>query len=208
MVRVMMLVVLMFSAIVPPLAATPAYACSCAPPIPAETESYADVIAIGTVVRVDMPSEGLFGTHSSFDPAFVSVAVERYLKGSGGADLTLSTARSGASCGALGVLEVGERFLLFLRGDATNYTTGLCSGNIALDSSEGADYLREIVAITGPGSVPDGQPDAPIDPVLEAEPRITLLGLALFSPWMALVTGIVGILALLPAALLFRRVNL
>lgn len=201
MVRFIMLAIFLFSAIMPSLAVVPAYACSCAAPIPAQSESNADLIAVGTVVSVDMPSVGAFGTWSSFDPAYVSVAVDRYLKGSGGVDLIFSTARSGASCGALEVLDVGKRYLLFLRADGTNYTTGLCSGNAALDSYAGVNFLREIDAIVGPGIAPDEQPDGPTRPDFEAEPRFTVLGVPIFSLWKVLVAGIAGVLALLAAAI-------
>ena len=205
MLRFVMLAVFLLSAIMPSLTAVPSYACSCAAPVPAQSESNADLIVVGTVVSVDMPPIGAWGRWSSFDPAFVSLDVDRYIKGTGGVDLIFSTPRSGASCGALEVLDVGKRYLLFLRGDGISYTTGLCSGNAALDNSAGVNFLREIEAIVGTGTAPDEKANVSIDPGLEAEPSFTVLGAAMFSPWKVVVAGIAGLLVLLAVALVKDR---
>ena len=155
--RFIAIVAFLFSALISPLAAAPAYACSCVSPNPTYHALFADVIVIGTVDSVDMPLPGADGRWSSLDPVSVSVTVERYLRGTGGVDLEFSTARSGASCGALEILDVGKRHLLLLRGDGSNYTTNLCSGNVVLDGSAGVEYLREIEAITGMGVLSVGQ---------------------------------------------------
>ncbi|MEE8442459.1 MAG: hypothetical protein V3S37_01810 [Dehalococcoidia bacterium] len=205
--RFIVITAFLLSVIMPPLAAVPAYACSCASRDPAQSESFADVIVIGTVESIDITPPGADGTWSSLDPAFVSVAVHRYLKGNGSVDLEFSTARSGASCGALEVLDVGNRYLLFLKDDGSNYTTSLCSGNTALDGPAGVEYLREVEAITGLGTLPDGQAEIFIrGPGFEADPSFIVLGVAIFSPWKLLIAGIVGVLALLGAAsLVFWR---
>ncbi|MBI4310978.1 MAG: hypothetical protein HY681_04270, partial [Chloroflexi bacterium] len=178
----------------PALGVRPAYACSCAGPDPERVVGFADVIVIGTVDGVEIPPRS-DGKWSSIDPAYVSVTVERYLKGSGGVDLVFTTARSGASCGALEILDVGMRHVLLLRRDAGSYTTSLCSGNASLvgdfsrwplRGASGETYLANIVAITGQGIEPEGQAEALRGP--DAIPGFTM-------PWGLAVLGLAGVLA-------------
>ncbi len=189
--RFIIVTALLLSALVPVLGVRPAYACSCASPDPERLVEFADVIVIGTVDGVEMPPAVPSGIWSSVDPVYVSVTVERYLKGSGGFDLEFSTARSGASCGALEALDVTERHVLLLKGHAGNYTTDLCSGNIPLggvklDGIDGETYLAEIEAITGQGIAPEAQTETRSDPG-------TNPGFAV--SWGLVILGLVGALA-------------
>ena len=179
---------LLLSALIPAMGVNPAYACSCANPDPERVVEFADVVVIGTVEGVEMPP--VFA--SSADPVYVSVTVEHYLKGSGGVELEFSTANSGASCGALEVLNVSERHVLFLRGDASSYKTGLCSGNLSLNGVswsgvDGETYLEEVKAITGQGVASVGQAKTLSDPETDA---------GLTAPWVLLVAGLAGVLAI------------
>ena len=195
--RVIVVTAFLLSALIPALGVKPAYACSCAYPDPERVVEFADVIVIGTVDEVEIPPEIGY----SMAPVYVSVAVERYLKGSGDDELEFSTAHSGASCGALEVLDVGERHVLLLKGDASNYTTSLCSGNaplngVSLGGVDGETYLGEIEAITGQGIAPEGWTESLSDPETDA---------GFIAPWLLLIAGVAGVLAIVRGGALAVR---
>ena len=135
------------AALVLPLGAPPAYACSCAFRTAPEFVSYADVIVTGKVIRL---VEG----QPPGDPDAVFLA-QRYLKGSGPEEIDVDDPLGTGDCGFLDDGSLGEPYVMFLTGQNSPYETNLCTGSIRL---AGEDYdqrfLAEVVAITGPGSLP------------------------------------------------------
>jgi hypothetical protein len=84
------------------------------------------VVFVGVVTRISTP---LFG-RSSADPVSVSVDVVEAHKGAVRANVVVTTAISGASCGYPFV--TGHRYLIFAREDDGRLRTGLCDGNLDL----------------------------------------------------------------------------
>ena len=99
--------------------ASPAYACSCAVMSEREYAVAADLVVRAVVTDLREP----FLAMRSDAPVRVRLAVERVDKGEAGDQITLTTARSGASCGFS--FERGHRYLIYAR----DGETGLCSGN-------------------------------------------------------------------------------
>ena len=201
--RLLLALAILLATIAPALAVGPAYACSCAAPEAGRSVGVADVVVVGTVDRIDAPRDRPDGGWSSTDPVGFTVSAERYLKGAGGPVLTVNTARSGASCGALEVLDEGERHVLLLQADEGAYTTGLCDGNSTLlgttrwGGGDATDYLAEIEAITGEGTPPD--PDIGPGRLLDIDG-------GRLSPLTFAIPGLLGGLALVAGgALAIRR---
>lgn len=178
-------VAILFSAI------TPAYACSCAQLSVEETVANADVVAIATVTRLvddieTYDGEEAGGVARGGVPDSDGIAsVERYLKGSGPAEITVDDPIGDADCGFLDETDLGERHLLFLTTDEGVYKTHLCAGN-ALLTGEFVDeptvnaYLAEVEAITGPGQPPDDS--GPTTPTDDDLPREAFWALAILIP--------------------------
>ncbi len=137
----------------------PAYACSCAALTPEQYVDNADIIVIGTVVRLietteefPTPEEKPDGQIPDVDAA---VQVERYLKGSGPAEIEVDDPPSGGTCGFLEQASLGQRYLLFLTGETSPLQTHLCSGSMPLvDTPHVQQFLQDVQAITGPGTLP------------------------------------------------------
>jgi len=186
---VLFTVAILFAAI------TPAHACSCAQPSVEETVANADIVAIATVSRLVDDADGGFADVPDLDGV---ATVERYLKGTGPAEITVDDPIGDGDCGFLDETDVGERHLFFLTTDDGAYRTHLCAGN-ALLTGEFVDeptvnaYLAEVEAVTGLGQAPDGSdPIAPTDDVnLPREAfwaaaillPIAFLATATLSPW-------------------------
>ncbi len=155
-----------------------AYACSCISQTVEERVEGSDLVFVGTLVRL----EGAW-------PVF---AVERYYKGSGSAELTVSDPLGGgASCSYFdqeGVVDDERDFLVFAYFGASGYSTGLCSGNAAADNLGYDSYVAQIIALTGPGQPPDGSPphDEPTEHT-ESTPWAVILPLAFAIPLAVLV---------------------
>jgi hypothetical protein len=146
-------------------AITPAHACSCAQISVEDSVANANIVAIATVTRMVSAPElrGDAGVQDSDGLA----SVERYLKGSGPAEITIDDPVGDGDCGFLDETHVGERHLFFLTTDDGAYKTHLCAGN-ALLTGEFVDeptvnaYVAEVEAITGSGQAPnDVQPTDP-----------------------------------------------
>lgn len=131
-------------------------ACSCMELTDKEAMAASDAAFIGVVVETRDPAAGnpIF---SSADPIHYTVVVEESLKGDlvTGQEVTVSSARHGASCGQ--ELAVGERWRLLAGAEGAAFTTGLCSGNQRLASG---------VAV----------PDRPSGGDVSIAPLITILG--------------------------------
>lgn len=125
---------------------TPAAACSCAYLRAHEMVEFADVIAVGTVTRIDAPDF----------PRGVSFATERYLKGTGPSEIEVKSALP--QCGFIPALALSDRYVLFAQLQAGEYSSSVCHGNLPLAAD--ADFhfpsysLAEIEALTGHGEPP------------------------------------------------------
>jgi hypothetical protein len=141
-----------------PLAASPAYACSCASDDPAWHVDFADVVLVGQIENLNY--RGPFGRIFSAAPVTTTVQVERYLKGAGESQRAFVSPQDSASCGFLTPEDAGKRYVLFLKapsGDfnaTKEYSSSLCSGNVALDQPGGVEQLAKVEAITGFGISP------------------------------------------------------
>ncbi len=177
----------------------PAYACSCAAPTPEQHVDYADIIVIGTVVRLietteefPTPEEKPDGQIPDIDAA---VQVERYLKGSGPAEIEVDDPSSGGTCGFLEQASLGQRYLLLLTGETSPLETNLCSGSTPLVATPHVQqFLQEVQAITGPGTLPPTDSAPPADESGGG------------TPWLAIAAS-AGILAAASALLLRRRLT-
>lgn len=187
----------------------PAYACSCAVQPVAERLAFYNHAVVGTVVRlVDDPSEGYAEGYPDKDAV---VSVERYLKGSGPAEIVADDPVGDADCGFFSEASVGQRYVLFLgtddlfgNSDDGAVYTHLCAGNeIASDA-----LIAEVEAVTGSGVPPDGGqpvPD-PSTPVEDIEPFSEETDDAEFPLLPVAVAATLGPLALLAgAAFVWRR---
>ncbi len=100
-----------------------AHACSCVLPGPPEAELARSVAVFsGRVVKRDAPV-GL--VVSSADPVEVTFEVYSVWKGPAYSTITVTTARSGASCGY--AFEKGEEYLVYADGSADSLTVSMCS---------------------------------------------------------------------------------
>ena len=177
----------------------PAYACSCAAATPEQHVDYADIIVIGTVVRLietteefSTPEEKPDGQIPDVDAA---VQVERYLKGSGLAEIEVDDPPSGGTCGFFEQASLGQRYVLFLTGETSPLQTHLCSGSTPLvDTPHVQQFLQEVQAITGPGTLPPTDSAPPADESGGG------------TPWLAIAAS-AGILAAASALLLRRRLT-
>ena len=94
---------------------------------------------------------------------------------------------SGGTCGFLEQASLGQRYLLLLTGETSPLETNLCSGSTPLvDTPHVQQFLQDVQAITGPGSLPQTNAGA---------------------PWLAIALGSTAAAAALAAAsaLLLRR---
>ena len=188
-----------------PASVRPAYACSCAALTPEEHVDNANIVVIGTVIRLidsteQFPaapekSEGT-GIASTPDVDAV-VTVERYLKGSGPAEIVADDPPSGGLCGFLDQASLGQRYLLFLTGEASPFNTHLCSGSTQIvDNQFNQQFLQDVEAITGPGIPPTDATALPQQTRGDS------------FPWLPIILGsslAAGALAAASAILLRRR---
>ena len=187
-----------------PTGIRPAYACSCTALIPQQHVDNADVIVIGTVVQLIDTSEQFPAAPEKSEGTGIAsitdvdavVAVERYLKGTGPAQVEVDDPPSGGTCGFFDQASLGKRYLLFLTGETSPFQAHLCSGStLIVDDQFNQQFLQDVKAITGPG-VPPATGTAP--PV--AEPGADF-------PWLPIILGSsLGASALIAAsAFLLRR---
>ncbi|MFB3093431.1 MAG: hypothetical protein ACE1ZN_03385, partial [Dehalococcoidia bacterium] len=112
------------------------------------------------------------------------VAVERYLKGDGPAEIEVDDPPSGGTCGFLEQESLGQRYLLFLTGETSPLQTHLCSGSLpiegpgrwtlAVSEEFAANALQEVQAITGPGSLPPTGIAPPADKSGDSAPWLVI----------------------------------
>ncbi len=134
-----------------------AHACSC---VVRTTQAYldgADVVAVGTIIRL-IDDKDIGDGPNDLD---ARVSVARYLKGSGPAEITVDDPPSGGTCGFLDDGDLGKTYLLFLTGSDSPFESNLCSGNTLLVGpapEDGQGRLDEVEALTGPGAPPNAGP--------------------------------------------------
>ncbi len=123
-----------------------AYACSCAPPGPLDEDlTTAAAVFTGKVVGL-AESTGGFGPISSADPIKVTFQVYTVWKGSVSQTTTITTARSGASCGY--TFEKGGEYIVYAHGPENNLSVSLCSRTQPLATAE------DDLAVLGVGAAP------------------------------------------------------
>jgi hypothetical protein len=123
----------------------PACACSCAPPgPPLEELASSTAVFTGKVVSITKPF-GVFG--SSADPVKVTIHVFTFWKSPVAQTITITTSRSGASCGY--TFEKGSEYLVYAYGQENNLAVSLCSRTQPLVTAE------EDLAVLGIGTAPD-----------------------------------------------------
>jgi hypothetical protein len=170
----------------------PAYACSCTgPTLPQAQVDAADTIVIGTVARVfDNPYtiENSAQPEDEFEVQDVDavVHVERYLKGGGPAEIIVDDPQHGGGCGILEERSLNSRYMLFLSGEDSPFTTTLCSGSLpiegpglvtlAVTEEYAAAVVEGVTAVTGPGNLPSSDAAAPS-------------GSSSDTPWLAIAIG-------------------
>ena len=110
-----------------------ALACSCAGISEREAVEGADVVFEGVALSAKEP----LIIQSSGDPVEFTFSVESTLKGDLPSQVTVTTALSGASCGA--EFQVGERWRVFASGSSDNLGSNLCAGNRLLDEASAND---------------------------------------------------------------------
>ena len=110
--------------------------------------------------------------------------VQRYYKGTGSAEVSVSDPIGGNACsyfsdGGAG----GGTFLVFARDVGDGYATGLCAGNASSDSPDYNASVAEVEALTGPASQPGDTPshDEPAEHT-ESTPWAVILPLAFAIP--------------------------
>ena len=151
----------------------PAYACSCvAPRPPLEARNEAQAVFSGTVSSVQSDASGLLVT---FD-------MDEIWKGPEGAQLTLATSGSSASCGY--EFAQGERYLVYGFAQEGRLNTGLCTRTATLASA------AEDLAALGPGT------PAPVAPAPAPSTG---------APWLPVALGGVAVVAVAAVALVARR---
>jgi hypothetical protein len=116
-------------------------ACSCVALVPHEAAEMADAVFAGTVVGEtptggDLGRVGAVAATVPFPPgmgqAIYTFEVDGVAKGSIGTQVEVLSGGDGASCGF--TFGIGERWLVFTTWDGMTHSTGLCSGNVALEA--------------------------------------------------------------------------
>lgn len=163
-------------------------ACSCAMSTPEQAAGFADAVFAGTVVN-ESPVGADTGRDAAiaatvplpmpFGQSIYTFEVDGVAKGQVGAGIDVLAGGDGASCGMS--FGTGERWLVFTTWDGAMHTTGLCSGNVALEA--GAEAPLPLTA-----------PDESLAATEEAEIPVTALALL----------GIIGLVAAV-SFVAFRR---
>ncbi|NTU82106.1 MAG: hypothetical protein HGA45_22460 [Chloroflexales bacterium] len=156
----------------------PTYACSCTPPPPPlQARDSATAVFAGTVSGIAPADPGRASVLVTFD-------VQQIWKGPEGAQLTIATAGSSASCGY--EFAQGEQYLVYAVAQEGQIRTSLCS-RTALFASAGED-----LAALGTGT-----------PVAPAAGPITSDEMGI--PWLPLVVGGIGLAIVLAVGVSWLR---
>ncbi|MBK7821889.1 MAG: hypothetical protein IPJ61_12650 [Tessaracoccus sp.] len=136
-----------------------AVACSCALSTAEEYAGWAELVAKGTVVKIEIPAN----PQSSAADATYTMELTDVWKGEPDRTIAVRSAISGASCGIEGIAE-GMVITVFATDDGEGWHTNLCSGT----GPEGDGYA--LAALGEPTPIPGtAEPSSP-------EPRPTSAG--------------------------------
>jgi hypothetical protein len=135
----------------------PAYACSCMMPgSPLEEMERSAAVFAGKVVKMDAPGGQII---SSADPVTVVFEVSRVWKGPEEAQITLTTARSSASCGY--EFSGGVEYMVYAYEGESGLEAGLCTRTMLLANA------GEDLEVLGEGSIPEAPvPESSSQPFL------------------------------------------
>ena len=100
-----------------------AYACSCASLSPSQQAQMADVVFLGTVTSINVPSGPQINSDS---PEQVTFDVSSVQKGSLGQTTVVSTSMSQGTCGY--PFQVGSQYIVYAQSGGGQLATGLCAG--------------------------------------------------------------------------------
>jgi len=119
---------------------TPAFACSCTPPVsPKESLRNSTAVFAGKVIDIDIPGWMMI---SSADPVRITFEVSSVWKGGGYKTIMVETARSEASCGYSFTKD--EEYLVYARGEEADLKVGLCGRTKLLaDADEDLNVLSQ-----------------------------------------------------------------
>jgi hypothetical protein len=160
-------------------------ACSCAMSTPQQAAEFADAAFTGTVVGeaplgADMHRGAAMAATipmpMPFGQTIYTFAVDGVAKGDLDAQVDVLAGGDGGSCGM--AFGMGERWLVFTTWDGTTHSTGLCSGNVALEL--GADAP---LPLTAPAATPAEPEDAEIP--VTALAMLGIVGVVGAVSWMA-----------------------
>lgn len=108
------------------------YACSCASVSPSQQVQMADVVFLGTVTSINVPSGPQVNSAS---PEQVTFDVSSVQKGSLGRTIVVSTSMSQGSCGY--PFQVGRQYMVYAQSVGGQLETGLCAGTNLYGSALG-----------------------------------------------------------------------
>ena len=122
-------------------------ACSCIVPAPSkESLGQSAAVFLGKVQNIE-DTKGLFELgQSSIDPIKVTFEVSKVWKGLDYKTITVTTARSGASCGYS--FEKGKEYLVYAYGKENDLNAGLCSRTAPVENAQ--QDLKDL----GEGKIP------------------------------------------------------
>lgn len=187
MIRRLLLIFLVFSAAFLALPAGVSHACSCAQMSRADAIANADVVFKGTATQQADPQGGAAAVSSGRSVRF-GFTVDTVVKGNLGPTAGVTTAASGASCGA--EFAIGQRYLVLVQRDTIGrLETSLCSGNEQLQARPAANPEPE--ATDSPAPAPTGEGEG------KAEADVD-------EPGVAAVLGAVAAVAALAALVVLR----
>jgi hypothetical protein len=127
-----------------------AQSCGCGYYLDREVDA-AQVIVVGRSVEYIGEGEPGGGQSTSVP---VAVTVERYIKGSGPAEVRVNG--SSGPCGIFGELTIGQRFLFLFREPAEPFEARSCSGSGRLAPEFEDSSIAQIEALLAAGALPSG----------------------------------------------------
>jgi hypothetical protein len=123
---------------------------------------YADIIAVGRILRLVANDEPLADRSLSIDDIDPIMAIDRYFKGSGPPEIMVDDPAQPTACAIFDERSKDRVYIVFLSQDEGNYRTSVCAGTASFDDGSPApDRLREVVVLFGPGIAPLSASDFP-----------------------------------------------
>ena len=153
----MVIVIVLLTAGLLPLGASPAFACSCAWNEVRLFVENAEHVVVGRLQDREYGRSDPGAPIYSAEAAYYTVQGESALKGDGvTSTFEVASAASGASCG-LERMVVGRRYVFFMQRDEAGLTASLCGGTGPATPA----FLAEVESLTGPGTALRDGPAAP-----------------------------------------------